>query len=343
MTRPPVGFRADAGGAVGIGHFMRCLALTQAFATRGHDCTWFTTADDPRLARLATGAGAHVIPITESHPASADIETVQTWLAHHSGAWVVVDGYQFDAAYQEAVKAAGAALAVIDDDVHAERYCADVIVNQNLHAERLRYPHSDASRLLLGPRYAMIREAFAPLRRADREHPAQGRRVLVTFGGSDPQNQTAKALEAIGRDDVDIRVVLGPSNPRAQELRTLVRTLDASSAVTLLVDPPDMPELMAWADLSVGAAGSTSWELACLGVPAIVMAVAANQTRIAAGLAEAGVARNLGWWSGVTSADVRIAVADLLGDRSARIDMSERGRALVDGFGCDRVVAELTN
>ena len=46
-----------------------------------------------------------------------------------------------------------------------------------------------------------------------------------------------------------------------------------------------MPELMAWADVGVSAGGLTSWELAFMGLPGIVIVTAANQTGVAAALA----------------------------------------------------------
>ena len=108
--------------------------------------------------------------------------------------------------------------------------------------------------------------------------------------------------------------------------------------MTVMRDP-DLPRHMAWADLAISAAGSTCWELACIGVPAIVIAVADNQRDIARGVDEAGTARNLGWWESVGAADIAAAVDGLVHDAAARRAMRRRGRALVDGRGAERVVA----
>jgi spore coat polysaccharide biosynthesis predicted glycosyltransferase SpsG len=99
-----------------------------------------------------------------------------------------------------------------------------------------------------------------------------------------------------------------------------------------------MAALLAGADLVICAAGSTCWEAAHLGIPALTLVVADNQMRVAAGLSEAGVVRNAGWFHAVSDAALAAAIASLVRDGAARAEMSGRGRALVDGRGADRVV-----
>ena len=53
--------------------------------------------------------------------------------------WIVVDGYQFDSAYQKALRAAGMKVLFIDDNGEASPYSADLILNQNLHASEAMY------------------------------------------------------------------------------------------------------------------------------------------------------------------------------------------------------------
>ena len=52
---------------------------------------------------------------------------------------------------------------------------------------------------------------------------------------------------------------------------------------------------MLWAELAITAAGSTCWELACLGVPAVTIVTAENQRGIAASLSHAGITQDAGW------------------------------------------------
>src|SRR5262249_17829448 len=109
----------------------------------------------------------------------------------------------------------------------------------------------------------------------------------------------------------------------------------------LLYAVDDMPALMAWADVAIAAGGSSGWELAFMGLPAVLVTVAENQRLIAESLQRAGTAVHLGWHTEVTPARIAEAVRELLSDRAQRQCMSQAGRLLVDGKGAARVVAAL--
>jgi len=127
----------------------------------------------------------------------------------------------------------------------------------------------------------------------------------------------------------------------------LVRAIVAEPALSALDvewldDTPDVASAMARADLALVAAGSTSWELCCMGLPAIVFSAADNQVPVAAALARRGVVDNLGPHGGLEAATVAGAVVDLVKDGERRAAMSRAGRELVDGRGPARVEALLS-
>src|SRR5207244_1587129 len=94
-------------------------------------------------------------------------------------------------------------------------------------------------------------------------------------------------------------------------------------------------------DAAVAAGGVTAWELAFMGVPSLLMVLARNQERNAAGLAEAGAALNLGEFERVAPETLAAALGELLDDPARRRRMSRRGRRLIDGRGVERVVGRL--
>lgn len=102
-----------------------------------------------------------------------------------------------------------------------------------------------------------------------------------------------------------------------------------------------MPELMAWADVAISAGGSTCWEIAFMGLPNIILILADHQRPIAEQLGKRGVALNLGWHETVSSADILQAITSLLVTEKPRVDMARRGKELVDGEGCARVLMEV--
>jgi UDP-2,4-diacetamido-2,4,6-trideoxy-beta-L-altropyranose hydrolase len=336
--------RADAGAAIGTGHVMRCLALAQTWQARGGSATLLSHCESDALRRRVEAAQISFIPLEQPYPNPSDLETTLSLLDHdascaQNGRWLALDGYHFDLAYQQAVQAAGHRLLVIDDTAHLPRYVADVLVNQNIHAERLDYRCDPGTTMLLGTRYAMLRPEFLAWRDWKREVPRVGRRVLVTMGGSDPENATLKVIRALQRVDVDgleAVVVVGAGNSHTEELKR-----GSPPFIRLVSNSRNMPELMAWADVAVSGAGSTCWELAFMGLPNLLIVLAENQTGIARGLAECLISIHLGCFSEVDEQSLAWAVSDLVRDQARRVDMSRRARELVDGLGCQRVVEEL--
>jgi spore coat polysaccharide biosynthesis predicted glycosyltransferase SpsG len=185
----------------------------------------------------------------------------------------------------------------------------------------------------------MLRPEFAVWRRRFRSIRTVARKVLVTMGGSDPENVTQRVIEALtllGAPGLEAKVVAGPANPHVKTLEKIVAS--SKLPVQLLIDVPDMAALMGWADLAVSDVGSTCWELACLGVPAIVLAVTEQQLRIACDIESSGIAQNMGWYAAVSADRLAAALDVLLYSSFRRLRMSQQGRALVDGRGAERVM-----
>jgi UDP-2,4-diacetamido-2,4,6-trideoxy-beta-L-altropyranose hydrolase len=335
--------RADAGAQIGTGHVMRCLALAQAWHDAG-GTAHFAAAELPGglAARLsAEGSALHRL---EADPGSQE-DVVQTIaLAHRLGVtWVVEDGYHFGAGYQRAIKEAGLRLLAIDDYGHAGHYAADLVLNQNIYADESLYPSREPyTRLLLGTQYVLLRREFWSWRGWQREIPDVARKVLVTMGGSDPDNVTRKVMEALQQVDLDgleVTVVTGASNPHYQELQTVAQESPHKTRVVRNVD--NMPDLMAWADLAVSGAGSTCWEMAFMGLPNLALVLAENQEQVAEGLDANEAAINIGCASELSSLEIAHVLRDLANATGKRVTIPQRGRELVDGEGAGRVTTQM--
>jgi len=319
--------RADGGQAIGLGHVTRCLALAEELIDRGMTVTFLTrTPERPVLERMER-ARCGVERLDGSEEPSA---------LGGRAAFVVVDLYGVTPAYQEAIRSAGARLLVVDD-VARSPVVADLLLNQNLGVEAATYSVAPHTRVLLGPRYALLRRAF----RGATASPAVPIRLLVTMGGSDPHNATTRVVEALEdvRGEFALDVVVGPSFVHDAALAAAAGR--ASHAVAIHRDPPDLAALMGRATLAVSAAGSTCWELAHLGVPAVVLVLADNQAGVAAGLAAAGLAVSVGPVTPFPAGPLAARVEALLADAEARRRMAAAGRTLVDGRGAARVAEAL--
>ncbi len=286
-------------------------------------------------ARFQTGdVAVHPLPVNAS-PADDAQRTAALASAERARA-VVVDSYDVDHGYYRVLKRAGLGVVAIHD-AEAMPEDADVVVNQSISGIRTAPERASRPRYLLGSRYALLREEFASLHAQPKPIPVRTGRLLVTLGGADPGNHTLKVVRALARlgDEVQVDVILGPHYTHDASLAEIVEP--ARRRPTIYRDPPDLPRLMHRADLAVGAAGTTVWELACLGVPSLVVIAAHNQLANAQYLAERGIVLNLGWAKEVHEDDLAGAVARLASDPAQRNAMSRAGRAQVDGLGTERV------
>lgn len=329
--------RTDASTALGTGHAMRCLALTQALRDRGSDVTLAAAALPEAIADRYRAEGADVARLDAETASEADVAATLRLAERLRPDWLVVDGYSFGDGYVDAV-ATRVPLLLIDDwprDVTTPA----LLLNQNGYATRGDYPGLELAQLLLGPSHALLRREYASPPPARRE-PSRVDRILVTLGGADPDNVTARVVAVLAdrarREPAEVRVVIGAAHPAADALEHAVTT----AGFTALRDIRDMRAEQDRADLAIGAAGTTSLELASRGLPAIHAVLIDNQVRVAAEMERSGVSISVGAPDAGFEARLDAAI-EALRDEGRRAAMSAAGRALVDGQGARRVAARL--
>ncbi len=333
--------RADASPTIGTGHVMRSIALAEAWQDAGGVAQLASAELSPGLAARIAGSGVQSHDLRGAQ--ASEPGALATLAARLGARWVALDGYGFDAQWPSALHVRGLRVLVLDDFGTHGRHDADLILNQNLAPQIAWYAEGRTGRrLLLGPRYALLRREF---RRAAPRPPSVGSalRVLVTLGGADPDNVTELVLRALAHVPLalQIRVVIGAQNPHLPKLSAAIAGLGAE----LVQSANDMTVHMQWADLAIAGAGSTTWELACLGVPAVLLVLADNQLALASAVHRAGFAYSAGWASQLTAERLSSIVAELGGDAARRTSMAQLGAKIVDGRGalrvCQLMLAEL--
>lgn len=259
-----------------------------------------------------------------------------------SADWLVVDHYGLDASWEGQLLDAlagnkGTPKLLAIDDLADRPHKADLLLDQNFFGavtdQRYQRLVPSHCRQLLGPHYALLGPEYAQL------HPlvpvrTELRRVLVFFGGVDPDNLTGRTLEALldpALAHLAVDVVLGRQSPHRQAVTNLV----AQRPFTTLHEPlPSLAALIARADLAIGAGGSTSWERIALRLPALVVTFGWDQARIAKALAKLGVIQLLGDKETVPAEDIRSALIAKIASFSAD---REESFVLTDGLGAARV------
>lgn len=344
-SAPRLVIRADANSRIGTGHLMRCIALGQAWADAGGEVVFITRCETAELLQRLRDENFEVIELKSPDEFLSRLSSDLCPLT--SDLWFVLDGYPFTLEDQRAVRATGCKLLVIDDCNHLPQYECDVLLNQNINAAELNYHINPEAKLLLGPRYCLLRrEFFQTLEKPEQKvpslgktegcrlslFPSIGKNMLVTMGGADPDNVTLKVIEALQRVDLpglNVKIVVGPANPHRASLEEAVQH---SASNMELIHSANMAEWMRRADFAVSAAGSTCWELLAMNVPFMTVVLADNQAGVAAWLEQHAGVPCLG--RGSDSFSERMA-AYL---RSPETLVQDRPVRLVDGRGAERVV-----
>lgn len=248
----------------------------------------------------------------------------QTW------DWLIVDHYALDMRWELMLRSAVKNIFVIDDIADRVHDC-DVLLDQNFYADMdARYIGKipQHAKLLLGPRYVLLRDEFRELRAIAKPRTGPVKRILVFFGGIDINNYTGLAIAAlanIGRDDFRVDVVIGAQHPEQRRIEKAC----ADHAFVCHIQTNQMAKLMLAADLSIGAGGSAIWERCSLGVPTIVLVLADNQRKAANDLNNAGILLNLGDAKQVTAEKLAHKVAGLMEDEKKRYELSSNSMNLV--------------
>lgn len=351
-----VAIRVDASPEIGLGHFVRCLTLADAmrkcgatvrFANcylpehavhllreRGHQ---FVGANTTR-----TGAPGNGLPHSSWLPTTQEIDAAATVEALADRRWdlVVVDHYALDFRWESVVRTVTRRILAIDDLADREHDC-DILLDQNLHARmESRYAGKVPKhcRQLLGPRFALLREEFDEMRRKTGARDGRVRRVLVNFGGMDSMNFTSEAITALAKvseNSLSVDVVIGAEHPHRLE----VESACSRSGFVCHVQTDRMAELMASADLAIGAGGTATWERCSLGLPALVFPVADNQRSLVDEAAVQGILYAPRTDHGIAVSIETHLPALIENDRLLRA-ISLEARSRVDGEGTRRVLRE---
>ncbi len=352
---PQIVIRADASAQIGSGHIMRCLALANALTQQHAASVLFIVRYlPPALADLLQQQGHQIAYLTAAQPGRDELSHSE-WLGvsqqddgiataailqqfEQPVDWLIMDHYALDQRWQQQVRPYAKQLMVIDDLADRVHDC-DVLLDQNQYvglAARYQAKVPATAQLLLGARYALLRDEFAVQHAHVQVRAGAVKRLLVFFGGMDAHNYTGRLLSVLPDvlpDTVAVDVVIGAQHPE----RDAIVQRCAALGYHCHVQTQQMAQLMAQADLAIGAGGSASWERCCLGLPSMAFAIADNQIQLTRDAALLGLIESplVDWQHPATVAD---ALKALIDNPLARQRMSGAGLQLVDGRGLSRIL-----
>lgn len=358
-------FRCDASIQIGIGHVMRCLTLADGLVEQGAECYFICREHTGHLLEVIRKHGhqtyslslkenvkeldennaklAHAdwLGSTQSEDAQLCIELLQTLQPD----WLVVDHYAIDIRWEKLLRPYCKKIMVIDDLADRSHDC-EILLDQTFGRDIKDYIEyvPKHCQLLCGSKYALLRPEFAQWRNYSLKRRKDGRieHFLISLGGVDKDNITTQILKGLQKSSLPecckITVVMGSTAPWIESVKTQAEMLPWKVEVKTGVS--NMAELMANSDLAVGAAGSTSWERCCLGLPTIMLVLAENQQQIALNLENVHAVYALHIESNLEPI-IQKAITYFTMSPDILKKMSENASCILDGCGSTLVIKNM--
>jgi len=355
--------RVDASLQIGTGHVMRCLTLAEALQGKGAQVAFICREHKGNLIDFieAKGFKVHALLVVESDlkmsaatrlaserrldhahwlgvTQQQDADECKAILKKISPDWLIVDHYAIDKTWQMELQETYQKLMVIDDLGDRKHLC-NLLLDQNYGSTQDKYQALVPvdCKILVGSHYALLRSEFAQWREfsLNRRLKPNLKKILISLGGVDPDNYTGKVLQALTQaaltKDILVTVIMGATAPYLQSVQQQVQALPYKTDIKVNVS--NMAELMANADLAIGAAGATTWERCCLGLPSIQIVIADNQKTIAEFLERYSVIKLL---NKMEQLPELIKAAE-----NWMQPVSQTASEICDGSGTDRTISEL--
>jgi UDP-2,4-diacetamido-2,4,6-trideoxy-beta-L-altropyranose hydrolase len=291
-------FRVDSSSKIGTGHVMRCITLAQILKKNRAKVEFICREHEGNIISKIFKEGFKVhllefpniintdnklthsswLSVTQDQDANDCIKKIKSEKID----WLIVDHYSLDKSWHKKLKPLCKKIMVIDDLADRKHLC-NILLDQNFGRKKIDYLDlvPNDCNLLMGSNYSLLRSEFLKWRSysLNRRINSKFKSLLITMGGIDRNNLTEQILKELKNcvlpNDLNIIIVMGSGAPFLKNVKLAANRLEYKTEVK--EDIKNIAEIMANADIAIGAAGSTSLERCCLGLPTIQIAIAKNQ------------------------------------------------------------------
>ncbi len=250
----------EGGGNMGLGHLSRCSALYTEILKRNVMVEFIVYGNIGEVDFLKG------IPITNIN--WMDKKYLMESISAEE--YVIVDSYKAELKiYQHISKLAQRVLYI--DDIGRLDYPQGIILNPSLDISAIPYKDMCKDRVLYGPEYVILREAFRGKSKEKLDLELQ--RILVIMGGTDAKNIIPLIVNNICKNNEKIHFdIICGVKPKIEMLSSI-----ENISVYENIDAFQIADLMIEADLVITAAGQTVYELLAMQVPFIPIEIIDNQ------------------------------------------------------------------
>jgi len=302
-------FRLDCSELIGSGHLMRCLVLAERLSSDKNQIYFVFREMPVFFINIIKSKNFKIIKLKRKHKKNLDSSLSTNFNSHRK--WLkcgqindaletldslgqiepdllLVDHYSLDKIWENILSIKVKKIFVIDDLSNRQHNCAYLLDQNFFLNEKKRYQGlvPKDCKLLLGPKFALLRNEFKLIRNISVPRNGEIKTILICFGGFDSKNYTNLALKAISNirkkmlDKLSIKVIASKNFSHLEAIKKLC----AKSGYKIYIQPKKIAALMVESDIAISAGGSTVWEMCSVGLPQILIAAADNQIQISKSL-----------------------------------------------------------
>jgi len=337
--------RVDASNSIGTGHVVRCLALAIKLKAYKVNIVFICKLLKGNLIKTIHERGFPVFELDEKTNGpdfywEQDALQCINIFQNAKIDCLIVDHYSLDFRWEKLIKSISRNIVVIDDLADRKHTC-DMLVDQNWFGEKTETRYISLlpaiCKYYLGPKYALLGPDYEKPEINQNIRDGAIKSILVFLGGSDPDNQTSKVLNALSHPSfshIHVDVVLGINHKFVANINSLALIRKRTK---IFQNIPSLAPLMNTADLMISGGGVITWEKMCIGLPSIVISIANNQIEMNKSLMEAGYINYIGHYLDVTEENIILKLQQLLSKKELLKKQSKIGKRLVDGLGINRI------
>ena len=348
-------FRVDSSRVIGSGHLMRCLALANGIRNiLNGDIIFVCKELNGNLNEIVIERGYKLIRLNKNSEGyvhrkySKDddnmaqkkdaYETIKK-IGNSRYDWIITDNYFLDDNWKHYLKDNTKYFFDIDDLFKKTKY-SNLILNQApklVSESRYQGLIQKKSKLILGPKYALIDNNYIVYRKNSTSHNGKIKKILISYGGSDETDETVKAIKAINyinNDRLTINVVIGKAYLNINRLKDIIVN---KQNINIYHQARNMAELIIDADLALGGGGGSTWERMCLGLPSIVTTTSDDQISVPY-LHNEGLLIWIGRAKDVKICNLKKVINNTINNPADLIKLSDKCKNYIDGNGVNRTV-----
>ncbi len=328
-------FRLNGSLQIGLGHVFRCRELAFQLKKNGKSCV-FIVNRDKTVANLLEDFELIQLPLNYSF--EEENLLINKALREFNIETIISDLLDYPEHYKRFLKDTDSKT-VSFHEKQIEDAFSNKIINYNSFQGALTQSF-DLSNSCLGPKFCILPNDL--LQQSPIIVKSQVKKILLSFGGSDPANYSTyflKLLDDFGgpyKDNTEIIVHLGPSNGQLTQIKSLAEESDLN--LTIQANVNNLIDLMLESDLAVCSGGNTMYELCFLGVPCMVLPQNKHQQIFSSELEKNNILKTISLDKIKSKDFIFENLIEMLDNSELRKNLSKNSTQVFDGCGLNRVV-----